>query len=486
MPSIVLAPIADAVKSHDRKTPVGTKLRSRELESLPRDLRNAAQMSAGVESARVLQGIQDKVSAILSHRRNDLGGLTDRGAFIADLMRIAEEEGLTPADPAKRGTIEDITSEQRLALIYEMQTGMAYGYANWRAGNDPDALDAFPAQELVRARQAKVPRNWSARWAEAGHKTGWAGAAKQPHVALKSSPIWRALSRFDNPWPPFDYNSGMWVEDIGLEDATCLGFIKPGDKVELPKESFTDQMSGSLKGVSPELRAKLQADFGDKIVIQGDEARWAPRPEPQSIEEDDTRQKMEPRVSSPPSAPESDAAARDLGIKARYPSEDVGKEANKVFSSIKEDYGYAPRSVETDSEYFRVRFGERASSRTAAYDADVDTIWINPDSSFWKNRVDRSLELHTKKVWSSPSPDHPILHEVGHALHARKSPDVYKQASSGKMFLPDIALQKLHGKVSKYALSSVANFIAETFAGLRYGNVYDADVLWWYNYYGGP
>jgi hypothetical protein len=30
-------------------------------------------------------------------------------------------------------------------------------------------------------------------------------------IALKSDPIWTAISAFGTPYPPFDYNSGMWV-----------------------------------------------------------------------------------------------------------------------------------------------------------------------------------------------------------------------------------------------------------------------------------
>jgi hypothetical protein len=305
--SIVIAPVQDAAEYHDRKTAVGTKLRSRELERLPTELRNAAQMSAGVESARVIQSVQDKTSEILNHTRNALGGRMDRSAFIRDMMVLAENEGLTPADPAKRGTIEDITSETRLGLIYEMQTGMAYGYANRRAGMDPDALDAFPAQELVRISPAKVPRNWEVRWASAGQEVGWVGAVKAPHIALKTSPIWSALSRFGNPYPPFDYNSGMWVDDIGLEDALRLGLVKRGQKLEPPQESFTDGLSGSVKGVSPELRAELEKEFGDKIVIEGDTARWAkaaPPPEPKPVIVDQSK--------LPPYKVDTDATARPI------------------------------------------------------------------------------------------------------------------------------------------------------------------------------
>lgn len=42
-------------------------------------------------------------------------------------------------------------------------------------------------------------------------------------VALKSAPVWTNLSRFGRPYPPFDYGSGMGMEDIGREEAVELG-----------------------------------------------------------------------------------------------------------------------------------------------------------------------------------------------------------------------------------------------------------------------
>lgn len=278
MASIVIAPLEKAVQYHDAKTPVGSKLRSEDwLQTVPVQIQEVSQASATVESARVLQRIQDGVGEILGHRRNELGGITDRSGLMRDLMQIANEEGIRPAaDDAKRGTIQDIGSEARTALIYEMQTGSAYGYAQWQTGQDPDMLDAFPAQELVRVRQAKQPRDWDTRWAAAGQKVGWVGAAKSPKVALKNSPIWVALSRFERAFPPFDFGSGMWVEDVEREQAVKLGLLAEGDQVKPEDKPFAENWQTSVKDLSPELRQSLQEAFPERVSIQGDTAQWNP------------------------------------------------------------------------------------------------------------------------------------------------------------------------------------------------------------------
>ena len=37
-------------------------------------------------------------------------------------------------------------------------------------------------------------------------------------VALKEDPVWTRISRFGQPWPPFDFNSGMGVEDVSHDE----------------------------------------------------------------------------------------------------------------------------------------------------------------------------------------------------------------------------------------------------------------------------
>ncbi len=163
MATLTLQPVAEALLHLSEKTPVGSTLRSAQWAQVPRALRNRAQLSAGVESARVLNRIQTGLTNLLGHIGED-GVIPDRSGLIRDITRLAAQEGLTPSDPKLKGTIQDITSERRAELIYTMQTGQAYGFANWKAGQDEDALDATPAQELVRIRDADVPRDWLTRW----------------------------------------------------------------------------------------------------------------------------------------------------------------------------------------------------------------------------------------------------------------------------------------------------------------------------------
>ncbi|HMP84143.1 MAG TPA: hypothetical protein PKA41_15710, partial [Verrucomicrobiota bacterium] len=268
MATIVQRPIAAAVLHASEKTPVGSALRSAEWAEMPLALREQAQFSAGLESARVLGRIQTGLLGILSGSRNEFGVIEDRSKLIADITRLAAKEGLRPDDPDLVGTVQDITSERRAELIYEMQTGQAYGRANFKAGMDEDVLNAAPAWELVRVEARKEPRDWKFRWHEAGGRF-WGG---ERMIALKTDPVWQNLSRFGTRWPPFDFNSGMGVEDVLRGECIRLGLISPNTRL-VPVDANA-VIKASVKDIGPELRNVLREHFGDQIAIDGDTVQW--------------------------------------------------------------------------------------------------------------------------------------------------------------------------------------------------------------------
>jgi hypothetical protein len=219
-----LEPLSEAVKRLSAKTPVGSVLRTAEWARVPLALRERSQFSAAVESMRVLSTLQQRLESQAKLQRERLaGGKTatfDRSSFIDSIRDIAREEGLTPEDEALRGGLQDITSIPRLGLIYDTQNRQATGYARWKLDQSEGALLLWPAQEFVRLEERTTPReNWPDRFAEAARAAGDAAAtaafaSSGRMVALKTSGLWARLNRFGTPWPPFDFGSGMGLEDI--------------------------------------------------------------------------------------------------------------------------------------------------------------------------------------------------------------------------------------------------------------------------------
>jgi len=119
-----------------------------------------------------------------------------------------------------------------------------------------------------------VKRHWEARWQEAGAAVGWVGASKEAMVALKTSPIWEALSRFGKPWPPFDFGSGMWVRPVLRRRARELGLLQMGQELKPSKAEFTDKLQREVKELKPAARQNLKSIFGDQIEVDQDVVKW--------------------------------------------------------------------------------------------------------------------------------------------------------------------------------------------------------------------
>jgi hypothetical protein len=260
------APFEAALARLSAKTPVGSSMRSAQWSQVPVELRNHAQFSAGVESAAFLQHISDRVADRLTAIEND------PDEFVYQLRKVADDVGLPYTSAGEFGTIKDIRSLPRLRLVYETQNAMAAEYARRKADLDPEALDLYPAYELARVESRKEPRSpmfWAQRWHEAGNASGWIGASREPHIALKTSPIWLALGElgpFGNPHPPYEWGSGMGTIDVSRAEAEELGIIKKGERpAPIDEPGFNQDLGASISDIKPEIRSMLKSWLGDKV-----------------------------------------------------------------------------------------------------------------------------------------------------------------------------------------------------------------------------
>lgn len=270
-----------AVEKIRAKTPVGSPLDTAEWRTVAAGLRDRAQLSAKVENLRFLQRIQERLTTALELVRRPGEGLDggegafqDRGGFVAELQKLSREEGLDPRndpDTAEQyGGLQDPTSSRRLRLIYDTQIEQAQEYARWKAEQDPDVLDAYPAQEFTRVESRKAPRtDWAQRWLDAGGEV-----YEQRMIALKNSPVWSKLSRFGTPYPPFDFGSGMGLVDISREEAERLGVIAAGETPVPMEAAFNAGLEASVKDLSPPYQQHLKDAFGKQVEIVDGVAKW--------------------------------------------------------------------------------------------------------------------------------------------------------------------------------------------------------------------
>lgn len=250
------SPIAAATERLSSKTPVGSALRTAEWSQFQLALRDRAFFTAGVEDVRTVALLQDGIRQALDHSG---GQYMSKPQFVATLRT---KLGAAPGDS---GELTDLTSRRRLELIYDFNVQDAREYARFVTGNDPAALDAYPAQELIREQYRIEPRDWAEIWASKG---GTFYGTRM--IARKDDPIWTAISRFGRPWPPFDFGSGMGLENIDRDEAESLGLLTPDDQVSPPLVEFNKNLQATLPKATPALMESFKALFGDQVDVGRD------------------------------------------------------------------------------------------------------------------------------------------------------------------------------------------------------------------------
>jgi hypothetical protein len=279
-----------------------TTLGTAEIRSqIAADIRARSVFSARVGKLVFLDAIKMVIDELAA-------GRTDFATARWYLAESLREMGYTPeggfpdappgeVPPAIAATLQDLSSRRRLNLIVETQLALVRGRGQQLRGTHRQRLFEFPAWELTRAIDRRVPRNWGGRHASAATpksrrvdpRPRWIIAGGQLHpsgrlVALKGDPIWGELGasgNFDDAldvdYPPFCFNSGMrWIE-VGRADALELGIRGPnGESIDewLSQDhpTLVDTQSGipapqaSVKGIDPELRKVFEKSSGIRVV----------------------------------------------------------------------------------------------------------------------------------------------------------------------------------------------------------------------------
>ena len=248
-----------------KKALIGSSLNSREWNLVQAGLRDRAFISSQVESMRILHAARRMVA-------DRAGGQLSASEIRRDLRKVISSTGYRPPE-GKEGTLQNLYSKRRLDTIIKTNVEQARGYVRHLDGMKPGSFAAFPGQELIRVRERKEKRDWATRWKNAGGRF-YNGRM----IALRDDPIWERISVFGNPFPPFDWGSGMGVRAISRRDSIALGVVTDNevrDKVQELKAEKPVSMNENLAvSVTPEEESELRQAFGDQIAIENGEARW--------------------------------------------------------------------------------------------------------------------------------------------------------------------------------------------------------------------
>lgn len=281
MPTIATdLPMKDAVEMLTRKVPVGSGMDSREWALLPAEIKLRAMFSAKVESERLLVEMQERLQARMELAKRE-GRHVTRSVFIEEMRQEVIDSGYKKPGGVKRGSLRDLRSTRRLGLIFDMNVSQAQGYARWLTDMTPGMLAAAPAQELIRVMQRVEIRDWPLIWQEHGGKFYGEPGPDYPNapgrmIALKTDPIWRWISRFKTPWPPFDWGSGMGLKNVRRPEALSLGLIKSKQILTPLKHPFNEGARMNIKTLPEAARKRILDALAGDVEIVGDEVRLMP------------------------------------------------------------------------------------------------------------------------------------------------------------------------------------------------------------------
>ncbi len=262
-------PFEEALQSREIRSLLPTELRTDLLSTIPEQLRARSIFSAAVTQAELLERGNQAVLKIAA-------GGSDRATQRVALRELAVSLGYQPPQ-GEEGTLADFRTSGRLNLFLDMNVQEMQEAGRYIQGQDETILDQWPAKELIRERDSAEPRDWEQRFRDACEEVGdelalAAFEASGRMVARKDSRVWVALSRFDRPYAPYDFNSGMGDRDVDRDDAIDLGLIGRDEQVRPDDRDLNQDLQATPAVRDASLKAELAeqldgvAEFVDGIL----------------------------------------------------------------------------------------------------------------------------------------------------------------------------------------------------------------------------
>ena len=251
-----------------RKALVTSGLDTKGWSQIQAGLRDRAFFSSRITNLRIVDAMRRNVEQLVKGGKSESEVRRDLREYLGSIGYDADKD-LKPGEKSRRGTIKDLMTKSRLDVMMKTNADQARGYASHIRATTTGAILAFPAYELVRVERRKLQRNWDARWKSAAEEVGWEGVARNgAKIALKTSPIWMKLSRFGNPFPPFDFNSGMGVRDVKKSVCREIGLLGEEEQPKIPETpDFNENLSAGFPAGhwSGEYANFLHENFGDQL-----------------------------------------------------------------------------------------------------------------------------------------------------------------------------------------------------------------------------
>ncbi len=218
-----------------------------------RAIRGSLARYSGDVSTRVIDDVLGSI-------KKSVESLIEPGSELRDGVEV--EVGLNPATARnaiakvlQKHSLSDVMDSDKIDFALTTARDVANGAGTYaKEALDAEVVEAYPAWELLRVYDRDVPRgfqrgpkgtlipvpqdDWPSRWEAAGGEL-----IEGRMVALKSDAIWQRLGdgvggytdTLGNPFPPFAFNSGYDVNNIGRVECIELGLLDLGERARPPQ-----------------------------------------------------------------------------------------------------------------------------------------------------------------------------------------------------------------------------------------------------------
>lgn len=152
-------------------------------------------------------------------------------------------------------------------------------------------------------------------------------------------------------------------------------------------------------------------------------------------------------------------------------------------SDAKANVAEARRRVEAKGAKTTLKSNKRSSTVASVDERTPNTVDFNASHRAWQNPQRQMIKSRRSNELSTSSPHHYAAHELGHvknpSAQMAKSWSVQLRKKGQVEADVDTTLQarKIARRVSKYATTEPAEFLAETSAALSLGKKYDSQVM---------
>ncbi len=442
-------PFQQQIDFFNAKTPMP----SAHWYDVQREMHDTAFVVAGAAKADLLADL--KTAMQKAHQQG-----TTLAEFRKDFDKIIEKRGWT----GWAGSETDAGRAWRTRVIYETNLRASYQAGRWQQ-----------VQAVKNTRPYLIYRHSHSVLSPRAEHVAWDGL-----VVRQDDPWVKAH------WPPNGYGCKCTMFTLSERDLQRLGKSGPDTPPDDGTYDWKDPNTGEVHQFPVGIQPFWDYTPGASLAARSRgqlERKMAGLPA-------DIGRQLKALIKSTDS--NAERVASKLGIKVvDYGGhEAIGEIVNTALADFVKKGLPVPQQVSVNAYAFQAWAKQQAIPVEGLVAAFVphktearSYLFLNPAYPFWDNLKTDADDQYRKGQWSTADHLHTINHEMGHFLHFIADPTHYRLLHSARFNSFDAAIA---GRVRRYAQDEPIEFVAEVYAALLTGKVFDGEIIRLYQLLKGP